>query len=365
MLFTGEVQEFLTSRIIMWEADHSPGECHAEMRRTLGRISDLLFEMAERLRQYGGHYPVPEYHDMIDFIEIAGMIALAIAALIELFTNYDDLVLERTFVFDRAALVRWIDRGEVWGWHFDGGSGGHSVLVAAARGPLGSHPRMTTAISVLTTNWGPDTALPATWTISGAPALAARPDTLLCVSRGHDAPAHAGTPVLEHLQRELLEPGPAGPQRAERPVVGRPGHLRPDDILRLHDHGLQAARDRLRRDIVDAPGNPQRHRIRHPGPGLPRHLPDLRHQRLGRPTALGQCARGQPLVLHLLVFPADARPRRRWPALTRGQDGAAYATTTTSNPREPALLDVPCQGRRIPKESHTKPLAAPALNQRA
>ncbi|WP_330317438.1 hypothetical protein OG301_17875 [Streptomyces platensis] len=188
MLFTGQVQEFLTAKIIMWEADHSPGAWQAEMRRTLVTISDFLFELAEKLKWYGGHYPVPEYHEMIDYIEIAGMIALVIVALIELFTNYDDLVLERTFVFDRAALVSWIDRGEVWGWDFDGGSGGHSVLVAAARGPLGSHPRMTSAISAATTTWGPDTALPATWTISGAPALTARRDTLLCVSRGHDVP---------------------------------------------------------------------------------------------------------------------------------------------------------------------------------
>ncbi|MEU7062902.1 hypothetical protein [Streptomyces sp. NPDC046161] len=188
MLFNGPVNRFLTARIICWEADHSPGDWLDKMREAMEDISDLLFKLSDALAAYGGHFPVPQYHDLIDYVEIAGMIGMVITWLIDLFTNHDDLVAERTIVLDRAALAAWIERGglpqPVDEWLFNGGTGGLFLLETSATGGVDTHLRVTSAPSAPDTIWSPDTALPSSMALGGAPALAAFNDRLLCVSRG-------------------------------------------------------------------------------------------------------------------------------------------------------------------------------------
>ncbi|MGW1520742.1 hypothetical protein [Streptomyces sp. NPDC002287] len=186
-LFHGQVDKFMTAHIICWEADHSPDSWHSEMARTVRKISDILFLMADKLAEYGGHFPVPEYHDMIDYVELAGMIAMVIAGLIDLFTNHDDQVLERTFVFDRAAIGKWAnDFNAITNWEFDGGSDGHHTLIAKATSALNARPRVTSMVNVMPGQphvWSPDLALPNA-TMSGTPALAYYQDKLYCVVSG-------------------------------------------------------------------------------------------------------------------------------------------------------------------------------------
>lgn len=186
-LFSGEVDKFLTAHIICWEADHSTSRWRDEMVKVVRKISDLLFEMADRLAQYGGHFPVPEYHDLIDFFEIAAMIGLAIAGLLELFRNHDDIVQERTLVFDRAALGKWAnDMNPVASWDFDGGSEGHYVLIARTASAINARPRATSMPRVLPGvphTWSPDVPFPS-GTMSGTPALAEYQGQLYCVVSG-------------------------------------------------------------------------------------------------------------------------------------------------------------------------------------
>ncbi|MCX5203426.1 hypothetical protein OG897_18485 [Streptomyces sp. NBC_00237] len=187
VLFNGQVDKFLTAHIICWEADHSSSQWRDDMHDTMRKISDILFEMADKLAQYGGHFPVPEYHDLIDYFEIVGMIALAIAALLELFRNHDDEVAARTFVFDRAALGKWAnDLNAIANFEFDGGSEGHFTLIAKATSSINARPRATSMPRVLPGGqhtWSPDVPFPS-GTMSGTPALAEYYDKLYCVVPG-------------------------------------------------------------------------------------------------------------------------------------------------------------------------------------
>ncbi|WP_405656331.1 hypothetical protein [Streptomyces sp. RK9] len=191
VLFHNTMQDFLTAQITCWEADHSPGGWYEKLHEAISTISDLLFEMADRLAQYGGHFPVPEYHDLIDYVEVAGMIALAIAGLIKLFTNHDDEVASRTFVLDRAALRRAITENTPLSWDFNGGSGGHFILVAQASGIVRSDLRLTSAPFTPTgVTWGKQSTLPER-DVTGTPALSGSPTGRLgCVARGYPDSNH-------------------------------------------------------------------------------------------------------------------------------------------------------------------------------
>lgn len=189
MLFTGSVDQFLTAHIVCWEADNSSTEWYDEMVKVIDKIAGLLFTLADTLAAYGGNFPVPEYHDLIDYVEIAGMVATAIVGLIELFRNHDDHVTERTFVFDRAALGRWIspthDPNYAETWEFDGGSGGLFTLTANATGTTVAkpvHARLISAPSAPETVWNTDTALPK-WPMRETPALTAVQGGLVCVAQ--------------------------------------------------------------------------------------------------------------------------------------------------------------------------------------
>ncbi|MFG2212527.1 hypothetical protein [Streptomyces sp. NPDC048638] len=110
LLFEDTVNTFLCARIICWEADHSNSQWVRDLHGTMETISLVLFEMADKLEEYGGHYPVPEYDKVMEYLLLSAASTGVIAKLIEAFTNHDDLVRERTFVFDRAALGQWIDQ---------------------------------------------------------------------------------------------------------------------------------------------------------------------------------------------------------------------------------------------------------------
>ncbi|MFD8867068.1 hypothetical protein ACFV1F_22380 [Streptomyces sp. NPDC059590] len=191
LLFHNTMQDFLTTHITLWEADHSPGGWYEKLHESIATISDLLFEMADKLAQYGGHFPVPEYHDLIDYMEVAGMIAMAIAGLIKLFTNHDDEVASRTIVMDRAALRAAISDQYPFGWDFNGGGGGHVILVAQPSGIIRSDLRLTSApYGPDGIVWGKQTKLP-DQDVTGTPALAADAyGNPVCVVQGYPDSNH-------------------------------------------------------------------------------------------------------------------------------------------------------------------------------
>ncbi|MER6392796.1 hypothetical protein ABT236_30575 [Streptomyces sp. NPDC001523] len=204
VLFQGQMDNFVSAHIICWEADHSNDDWYDELQRTMVKLADFMKELANRLREYGGHFPVPEYHDLIDYVEVAGMIAMAIAGLIKLFNNPDDFVSERTFVWDRAALQASIDKTDVLAWSFDAGSDGDFVLVMQAKGTIKRGLRLSSApAGPAAPVWGKHSDLPVQHATTGTPALAASEDRMLCVVRGY--------PHDNHLYWSMLQGGTWSP----------------------------------------------------------------------------------------------------------------------------------------------------------
>ncbi|MCX4751187.1 hypothetical protein OG455_37755 [Kitasatospora sp. NBC_01287] len=186
VLFNGMVDRFLSVDITCWEQDHSPDAWYEKMKEVLQDISGFLQYLSQTMKDVAGYLPLPDYHDMMDYLEIANMIILAFAGLIKLFTNHDDKVCEHTMVFDRPALGTWAnDRDPIWRFSFDGGKEGYYTLNAQCVSAINSRPRVMSApVGTGAPLWGPPATLPS-GSLSGGPALAAGPgDMLHCMVNG-------------------------------------------------------------------------------------------------------------------------------------------------------------------------------------
>ncbi|MYS80778.1 hypothetical protein [Embleya scabrispora] len=182
-LFNASADAFVTATVVCWERDQSPPGWFDEMYKTLNTLSGLLQLLAQKLKDYGGHFDVPEYHDLIDYVEIANMLVLAWGGFMKIFSNPDDYVAERTLVFDRAALKAWATGTStpIAGWHFNGKKGeGHYVLVTSGTAVVNTRPHTITLPSLDGTPgkpggpaWAATAPLP-NGAMSRAPALTSR-----------------------------------------------------------------------------------------------------------------------------------------------------------------------------------------------
>jgi hypothetical protein len=181
VLFDGMLSKTLSCHIACWEADQSDDEFYEEMERKLRIISEELWKFGEAIEDY----PVGQWENTADWIKFGSLIARLIAELVEFFRNEDDLVQERTLVFDRAALVTLANRpGQTDWWLFAGAGGGkfHLHLKWAGRGDT----RLLSTTTANGSSWSTDTPFPAGFPSGAtldAPALAAYDNKLFCMVR--------------------------------------------------------------------------------------------------------------------------------------------------------------------------------------
>ncbi|MFC0843352.1 hypothetical protein ACFH04_06315 [Streptomyces noboritoensis] len=182
-LYNGRVDTSLVCNISCWEEDDGGSKWRDELRRKLITISEELLRFTEIMEIYG--FLAPQYGDFLDFTTLVAAIAYVIQWLIDLFKNPDDLVQQRTLVFDQAAL-RWLvthgGSGST-GWVFDGGSEGRHRLQLRWVGnpPPADAPNHIKVISPASGQWGTTTSLPTPTDVG--PAVAAIGDTLYVAIR--------------------------------------------------------------------------------------------------------------------------------------------------------------------------------------
>ncbi|MCZ1008419.1 hypothetical protein [Streptomyces lydicus] len=229
-LFNASADAFVTATVVCWERDQSPPGWFDEMYKTLDTLSGLLQLMAQKLKDYGGHFPVPQYHDLIDYVEIANMLVLAWGGFVKIFSNPDDYVAERTLVFDRAAMKAWATGTStpIVSWDFNGKRGeGHYLLVTSGTAVLNTRPHTITLPSLGGTPGKPGgpawtaTALLPNGAMSRAPALTAvaNPSRMDCMVQSFgDGPGELWHATSTGLTWGTFTRGPAGRTR-HRPAL--------------------------------------------------------------------------------------------------------------------------------------------------
>lgn len=176
-LFIGNVEKWFTCNISCWEADHSSGGWYASLRQGLREISDYCFKASEDLESNTG-----EYEGSSAWFSLVGLIARLFDWLLNLITNKDDLVKERSFGFTRSALLAMSNTIGGSTFSFNGGGGGHhelNIRTDATAVPSDTTVRYT---ALTGSGWSADTSLPGATT--GTPAVASYAGTLHCVVRG-------------------------------------------------------------------------------------------------------------------------------------------------------------------------------------
>ncbi|MFI6475987.1 hypothetical protein ACIBL5_37860 [Streptomyces sp. NPDC050516] len=182
VLFNGSVEGGLACHIECWEEDHSSSQWYDELLRTLRNVASYLADLVDWMDQVGS--PSDQWDKTKEWAALAALIINALARLLEIFRNHDDLVQKRDIAFDRAALTRLANRpAAIDSWVFDGGKEGRFTLDLKWAGTKPSN-----AINVLThktaSGWSaPVNAWPGSAS-SDAPVMATLGDTLYCAVRG-------------------------------------------------------------------------------------------------------------------------------------------------------------------------------------
>ncbi|MFD4479463.1 hypothetical protein ACFWPU_25560 [Streptomyces sp. NPDC058471] len=185
-LYFGRVDTALVCNISCWEQDDGGDGWREKLRESLVAISQELMAFVDLMTNIG--IVIPQYGDMLDYTTLVAGIAYLIAKFIEWFTNQDDLVQERTLVFDQAALRHLVTdggRGST-GWVFDGGIEGRYRLQLQWMGnpPPGDAPGDIKVLSPASGQWGATTRL--TGATGCEPALAVVGGDLHVAQRGMD-----------------------------------------------------------------------------------------------------------------------------------------------------------------------------------
>ncbi|MFF5639416.1 hypothetical protein [Streptomyces sp. NPDC012825] len=182
-LYNGRVDTALVCNISCWEQDDGGDGWREELREKLVAVSQELMAFVDLMTNIG--IVIPQYGDMLDYTTLVAGIAYLIAKFIEWFKNQDDLVQERTLVFDQAALRHLVTDGGAGstGWIFDGGIEGRYRLQLKWIGnpPPGDAPGDIKVLSPASGQWGATTRLtgatdsePALAVAGGAPYVAVR-----------------------------------------------------------------------------------------------------------------------------------------------------------------------------------------------
>ncbi|GAA1243333.1 hypothetical protein GCM10009665_37740 [Kitasatospora nipponensis] len=120
-VFNGTLNQHITCEIQCWEADASPGGFYTELRKALARWAEAALDLSVTLTKSDSDTAAGW---AAWFAIGAGLLNLILGWLI----NDDDLVCERSFAFNRAALRDLAGRPQGDTWLFDGGSQGRHRL---------------------------------------------------------------------------------------------------------------------------------------------------------------------------------------------------------------------------------------------
>ncbi|MEU2955638.1 hypothetical protein [Streptomyces xanthochromogenes] len=183
-LYNGRIDTALVCNISCWEQDDGGDGWREQLREKLIIVSQELMAFVDLMTNIG--IVIPQYGDMLDYMTLVAGIAYLIAKFLEWFKNPDDLVQERTLVFDQAALRHLVTDGgyNSTGWVFDGGIEGRYRLQLRWVGnpPPGDAPGDVKVLSPANEQWGAATRL--TGATGSEPALAVAGGTLYVAQRG-------------------------------------------------------------------------------------------------------------------------------------------------------------------------------------
>ncbi|MFI1676308.1 hypothetical protein [Streptomyces sp. NPDC020607] len=175
-LYEGPASNSVICNVQCWEEDSG---APTDLMRTLEEIGNKIRVVAEELKD---HAASDEMAGAADFLLFIAGIAYLIETILGII--YDDLVKERTLVFDRAALAAMAAQpGRHYEFLFNGGTfeGIHYLHLKGSAAPNNNNIAQITRKS---TGWStPTLAWPGSKT-PDAPALATLNDTLYCAVRG-------------------------------------------------------------------------------------------------------------------------------------------------------------------------------------
>ncbi|WP_143073698.1 hypothetical protein [Actinokineospora terrae] len=182
-LFNGSVEHYVSCEVQCWEADDSSGGFYNSLRAALGDFAEAALDLSVRIAEAGDN----ESKKAAGWAAFLAIGAGLLNAILGWLTNDDDLVVERSFGYDRAALVALSARpNREFALLFDGGGGGRHNLFLRTN-PIvdtGSGLRYISLDSAGV--WGSSGAFPSGST-GHTPALAAYNGKIHCLVRGGGA----------------------------------------------------------------------------------------------------------------------------------------------------------------------------------
>lgn len=192
VVYQGGVNKVLIFNIQPWEYD---GAASPDLVRTLDKISVMAWEVAQAL----GHFPAGQHLELTQgFANLVSGLANLIGQIIDWFA--DDLVQERTFLFDRPALESMLSSGARSDrWTFDGRSKNNGRVDVRVASSVRVLPSLTMS-SFNGQSWSPfpvnfDVRTPST------PALAIQGDRLYVAAEGGDGSYH-----IAHIANSTWSP---------------------------------------------------------------------------------------------------------------------------------------------------------------
>ncbi|MEU0932549.1 hypothetical protein [Embleya sp. NPDC005971] len=171
LLFSGALDRHVSCEIQCWEEDNSGGDFYNQLRRALGRWAEAALDLSTTLTKAD--------NDAAGWAAWFAIGAGLLNALLGWLTNDDDLICERSYGFDRSALLAYASGARRVGFSFDGGTEGRHNLVIEFAGTNLRWSRRAAGGA-----WTGQALLPRHFT-SHTPALAVFRDRLVCVHRGN------------------------------------------------------------------------------------------------------------------------------------------------------------------------------------
>lgn len=126
--FRGYTRRAIAGHVVCWEADHSNSAWYDKLIRAMREVAEKSVHMTKVTGNKNLDFLIGLIPGMSEVGEVQFWIeniATLVAALLDLFRNYDDKVVEHSYAWNRNEAERLAKSNSVLTLDFNGGDGGH------------------------------------------------------------------------------------------------------------------------------------------------------------------------------------------------------------------------------------------------